>query len=236
MNNELQVRRHEIKYYINRADYEYSRELLKQLMELDGHQKKDRGYFIRSLYFDDVEDNSVEEKLAGVEKRDKYRLRIYDFKQDWVKLERKRKEGNFVAKSTVVITKQEAERMIGGDYDFLRKYQTKAARSILFDLKRKIFRPVVIVDYVRDAYKLDYNDIRITFDQYLRCNDQDLDLFRSDLPTWPLQRDETVILEIKFNHCLPSWFPTMFKLDSATAMAISKYCQSRIGVREYYFD
>ncbi|MBJ7551004.1 polyphosphate polymerase domain-containing protein [Marinomonas ostreistagni] len=236
MSKTLKVQRHEVKYYISYADYEYARHLLATLMQRDPHQKDERGYFIRSLYFDDDYDTSVEEKLDGIEHRDKYRLRTYDPTLDWVKLERKRKHNQFVNKSSVRLSKAEALQMIDGDVDFLLEKDSQSARSIYFDLKRKFIRPKVIVDYDREVYMLDYNEIRVTFDKNIRVNTSDLDLFNPDLETQTLQRPDTIIMEVKFNTCLPSWFPTLLKFDGTTAMAISKYCQGRMHMREFYGD
>lgn len=235
MNKNLQVQRHELKYYINRADYEYCKSMLKHLMKRDSHQLNDEGYFIRSLYLDDSNDNSVREKLAGVEKRDKYRLRIYDFDQEWAKFERKRKTNNYVNKTTTIITREEAQNIINGNFEDLLNYKKQETNSLYFDLKGKYYRPVVIVDYIRDAFILDYNNIRITFDKQLRNNDQDFDLFSPKITTEPLQPNEVIIMEIKFNNFLPPWFKNIFKLESATSSAISKYCQSRMRTREYFF-
>lgn len=234
MNNTLKVQRHELKFYISRSDYEYTSAVLSELMEKDENQNNDRGYFIRSLYFDDIAESSVEEKLDGIELRDKYRLRIYDTNLEWAKLERKRKVNNFVQKSSVTVTKEEAEEIISGNYDCLLEKKSKDAVSIYFDLKRKYFRPTVIVDYIRDVYKMNYNEIRITFDKHLRANTEDFRLFSNDVITHPLQRDDVIEMEVKFNTCLPSWFKDFLNFESSVNMAISKYCHGRIGTREYY--
>jgi len=226
MNNTpaLNVQRHELKFYISRSDYETAAFLLGQLMQHDENQNEDRGYFIRSLYFDDIANSSVEEKIDGVERRDKYRLRIYGTDQAWAKLERKRKVNQYVNKTSVLVTKAEAEEIMEGNYDCLLEKDDAGARSIFFDLKRKYFRPVVIIDYIRDVYKMDYNQIRITFDKHIRNSTDDLRLYSADVPTQPLQRADTIIMEVKFNVCLPSWFKDFFHFDSAVGMAISKYC------------
>lgn len=235
MNVNQNVQRHELKYYINMNDYLYAKSLLKNLMQRDSYQKDDDGYFIRSLYLDDANDASVEEKLAGVEKRDKYRLRIYDFNQDWVKLERKRKYNNYVKKSSVIITKEEAIEIMNGKYECLLKYNNTDANSIYFDFKRKYFEPAVIVDYVRDAFILDYNNIRITFDKHLRGNTSDLNLFDANVLTEPLQKNEVMIMEVKYNNCLPSWFTEFFHFEGAVHSAISKFCHCRMKTDEYFY-
>lgn len=235
MNNQ-RVARHELKFYINYKDYQYSKYVLDQLMNRDTYQKKDEGYFIRSMYFDDIYDTSVEEKLAGVEKRDKYRLRIYEFNQNWAKLERKRKVNNYVEKDTIILTREDAYNTIGGRYQKLLDTGDPNAETIYFDLKRSYKKPVVIIDYLRDAYMLDYNNIRITFDKNIRYNDTDLDIYNPDLTTIPIQKEHIIIMEIKFNNFLPDWFVKQLTLDSATYSAISKYCQSRLKTTEYYFN
>ncbi|WP_028294594.1 polyphosphate polymerase domain-containing protein [Oceanobacter kriegii] len=234
MSQTLSVKRHEVKFFISHADYEYARNLLATLMDRDPNQTHDRGYFIRSLYFDDILDSSVEDKLDGIELRDKYRIRVYSPDQQWAKLERKRKHNQFVDKSSVTISREQALQMIDGDYDFLLDIDSNSARSIFFDLKRKYFRPTVMVDYDREVYLMDYNDIRVTFDMNLRVNTEDFDLFSDQLQMETLQRFDTIIMEVKFNHCLPSWFPQLFNLNGTNAQAISKYCLGRMHMREFY--
>ena len=68
--------RHELKYLITPAELTVLRNTLAPLMQLDqGHE-----YLIRSLYFDTINDDALEEKIAGVGNRKKYR--VIDFKRD----------------------------------------------------------------------------------------------------------------------------------------------------------
>lgn len=231
----LNVKRYELKYYINVADYEYCRSVLSHLMKKDSYQKSRNGYFIRSLYFDDIYDTSVEEKLAGVEKRNKYRLRIYDFKQDWAKFERKAKYNDYVQKTTAIVTRKEAQKISRGNYDCLLKKNNQKLNSIYFDIKKKYIKPVVIVDYIRDVYMLDYNNIRVTFDKKIRYSEHNLELFNPNVKTVPLTPDDVMVMEIKFNNFLPKWFEKTIKLNSPIRSAVSKYCQSRLHVGDYSY-
>ncbi len=224
----LKVQRHELKYYLSRTDYEYARILLATMMDRDTYSPE-RGYPIRSLYFDDISDSSVIEKLDGIELRDKYRLRTYDPSLSWVKLERKRKHNNYITKTSIGLTKEEAEQLIALDASILSTKDDSDARSLYVDFTRKMLRPVVLIDYVREAYTLPYNEIRITFDKELRINNYNFDMFDTALPTIPIQQEDIIIMEIKYNVCLPSWITPLLHLESATPSAISKYTQSRIG-------
>lgn len=235
MNNDnLLLQRHELKYYISWVDYLTTKEILEKLMYKDEYQVQESGYFVRSLYLDDIHDSAVSEKLAGVERRDKYRLRIYDPAQRWVKLERKRKLGNYVRKDSIRLSKQDALEVIAGDIESIYSNPSPAAMQLYQDFKRTYFRPVVIIDYIRDALRLDYNNIRITFDYNLSCNTVRQDLFDPVLPTYSLQHPKIVIMEIKYNNFLPSWFSQILRIESATRSAISKYTLSRMKKSEYF--
>ena len=155
---QLHVRRHELKFYISRSEYEYARRVVANVMPRDKNQKEEYGYLIRSLYLDDMTEAAVIEKLAGIDKRNKYRLRIYEFGQDWVKFERKKKLDDYIEKDTGVISRADALKVIEGDREVLLKYDNPMLNSIYFDLIQKHFRPVVVIDYYRDAYMMDFNN------------------------------------------------------------------------------
>ena len=80
--------RHELKYFINPAELQVLRERLRPAMRLDAHCRNGRPYLVRSLYFDDAYDQAYFDKVAGVQNRDKYRIRIYDHRDDVIFLER----------------------------------------------------------------------------------------------------------------------------------------------------
>ena len=69
--------RHEVKHEINYSDMLDIRRRLSAIARRDEHAKE-RKYHIRSLYFDTPEDTALREKLLGVAKREKYRIRCYD--------------------------------------------------------------------------------------------------------------------------------------------------------------
>ena len=164
----LSVQRHELKYFISRADYERFRILLSECMQRDEFQTNSDGYLVRSLYLDDLKNSSVEEKLAGIEFRDKYRFRIYDPAQDWAKLERKRKVNQYVNKESCRVTKKEVQEIINHNYTSLLNSNNPKKRMLGIELSSHCLRPVTMIDYKRDAFVLDFNNIRITFDKLSR--------------------------------------------------------------------
>ena len=103
--------RHELKYYINRGDYEILSRRLRSCIQQDENAIKSGGeYFIRSLYFDSPFDDALWEKLSGVDERDKFRIRIYNGQDDVIKLECKHKEGSYIAKQSIRLSRAECEK------------------------------------------------------------------------------------------------------------------------------
>lgn len=69
--------RHEYKHIINYGDYLALKSRLSIFMQTDKHSI-DGQYKIRSIYFDDMNDSCYQDKINGVNKRRKYRLRYYN--------------------------------------------------------------------------------------------------------------------------------------------------------------
>ena len=228
----LTAQRNELKFFLSRADYEYARNMLCELMHCDEYASED-GYPLRSLYFDTIADESVIEKLDGVESRDKYRLRSYGSEYPWVKLERKRKYNDYVSKTSVVLSNDDARALMNGDYHTLLQHDAVGARSIYFDFARQYLHPVALIDYIREPYTLPYNEIRVTFDKNISVSTDHLDMFDWNAETRQIQSHEVVIMEVKYNVCLPSWFKDVLSFESGTSAAIGKYVIARLGAMDY---
>ena len=87
------AQRHEQKYFISQGDACYLSHLLRHTMQPDRHADGRGEYHIRSLYFDDCFNSAMSDKLDGVMNRHKYRIRIYNFSDRVIRLERKSKGG-----------------------------------------------------------------------------------------------------------------------------------------------
>lgn len=215
--------RHELKYYINPGDYEMLKSAMSSLL-LPDQNAVNGGYHIRSLYFDDFENNAMMEKINGVKHRKKYRIRLYNHSAGFIRLERKLKDGEFVSKDNMVLTKQEAESILNGDYGFLIDKDNKLAHDFFVELQTRGLRPATIVDYYREAYVHPIEDVRITFDSDLRSGVFDKNIFNENLQTVPMYEDNLIVMEVKFNHYLPQYIKVILNnAQSASRSAVSKY-------------
>jgi VTC domain. len=70
--------RHEHKHDINYLDYLILRSKLKAVMQPDLNTNEDGKYQIRSLYFDNYRDVALQDKISGINRREKFRIRCYN--------------------------------------------------------------------------------------------------------------------------------------------------------------
>ncbi|MDO4357342.1 MAG: polyphosphate polymerase domain-containing protein [Clostridia bacterium] len=220
--------RHELKYFINPGDLAMLRYRLKPVLKLDRHcAGPDRSYAIRSLYLDDVQDSAYYDKQMGVAHRDKYRIRIYNYSDQVIFLERKRKQGDLIQKSSVRITRNLAERIIEGSCAGLEKTGVPLLMDLYAEMRLHLLRARVIVDYDREAYVHPAENVRITFDKRVRSGLHSTDLFDPSLPTVRAIQDGREVLEVKFDRYMPDFISALLHGVPAERSAISKYVLCR---------
>ena len=219
--------RHELKYFIHPAEVEALRNRLRPAMTLDSHCVGGRPYVIRSLYFDTINDDALDEKIAGVGNRKKYRIRIYDFSDKVIKLECKSKYGDLISKQSVSIPRDLADQLIAGDPEGLQRMRHPLLHDVYREMKTRLLRPVVIVDYVREAYIHPAEEVRITFDKQIRTGLYQTDMFNPNIPTYPVFDDPVEVLEVKYDEFLPSYLQAILSGVTAQRSAVSKYTWCR---------
>lgn len=221
--------RHELKYYIHPHEQIGLRNRLRPILKLDRHSSSNEGYHIRSLYFDNANESALYDKNNGVFRRRKYRIRIYNISDRVIKLERKSKWNEYVAKESAALSREQVEFLLSGDYDCLRKETVPLLAEFYGDLKQGVMKPTVIVDYIREAYIDEPSDVRITFDKQLAAGISSYDLFDKDLMTWGAIEGTRTILEVKFNQYMPEPIRSIVQMSAFQRSTISKYvlCRER---------
>lgn len=220
------VLREEKKYLISIEEFVKKSHILQQFMMQDEHNGT-HGYLIRSLYFDTPFDDDYFEKTAGIECRRKIRLRIYDTDNNFAMLEMKQKQGACQRKRSLKISRDEAERMIRGEYSILLSYEEPFAAEIYGLMQKKCYRPKTIVEYRRKAFIAKENKIRITFDNQIVSTESHFDLFSKKLNMNPVLDPYDVILEVKYNGFLLSYIKEMINSIDKSELSVSKYCLAR---------
>ena len=99
--------RHEWKHEISRSDLIAIRQRMRAIATPDPHAI-DGKYLIRSLYFDNLNDKALREKVDGVNRREKFRIRYYNLDPSIIHLEKKSKLNGLGTKYSADLTKEEA--------------------------------------------------------------------------------------------------------------------------------
>lgn len=227
----LSVFRSELKYWISYSDSLLLQTELDQLLMPDPYSEAG-SYRVKSLYFDSINQKDYVEKLEGVERRKKIRMRIYDEDTDQVKLECKQKVGALQHKESLLISRKDAVSCMEGDYGRLLDYSEELAWRLYCDMTLGCYRPAVIVEYERYAYMYSEYNTRITVDSHVRSCETVLDLFDRQLP-WMHTIEDMVILEVKFNETLIEPIKRILSKYRLTNVSVSKYGSGRPVLERY---
>lgn len=219
--------RHELKFFVNTRDYFVLRGKLNQIMVPDPFSGLDNQYLIRSLYFDDIYNSALNDKLNGVEKRKKYRLRLYNHRDTLVKLEKKGKSGQYTLKESERVTSFFCKQLIAGEFDFLKTSDSELQRGLYVQMKTQLLRPVVLVDYIREAYIHPMGNVRVTFDRKLKTGLMSTEFFNPRVPMMEVLAPGTMIMEVKFDQFLPQSIQKLLSGVKGERDSISKYVLSR---------
>jgi len=222
------IKREEYKYYIHDLDANIAAEIFQKILELDKNASPiTRQYTVSSLYFDTLDSQDLNEKLDGILKRKKYRMRIYNNDLKTIKLETKNRIGTFISKDSERISTKLANNIINNCFDE-NENENENCRNILLNLKKNGYRSRVIVEYDREAYYLPFGNIRITLDKNLRTYSSYKNLLNlENKPNSPVFLDNNQILEIKFGEPLPHFIKSILSNFSLYRCSISKYVLSQ---------
>jgi hypothetical protein len=223
----IRVYRHELKYFINFQDYLVLRDILAGTLNPDPHGGPEREYWIRSLYFDSGRNDDYYEKMIGTSERKKIRLRIYDTAARKVKLEIKNKFELYMLKETATLTRREAMDLIAGKREVLLDDPNSTRGRAYYFMSRDFYKPAVIIDYEREAYICDVQNIRLTFDKNIRAGFGDFNIFDENLNMKPVFERDAMVLEVKYNRFFPDWLQRILGSFPGDRAAIGKYCYGR---------
>lgn len=204
---------------------------MEAVLRPDVNEGGPEGYRITSLYFDDFEDSCLQDTVDGVNRRSKYRIRIYNDSLDVIKLEVKTKRDNRILKRSRAITKAQMERLMRGDC--IEDSASEGDPATLFNLaiRTRGLRPRVIVAYERKAYVYEPGNVRITFDRNVRTSSRVEDFGRKNI-SYDFLREYDKVLEVKYDEFIPEFLLQLLETGSMQQAAYSKYqlCRECTGI------
>jgi len=192
----------------------------------------DKHYTVKTIYFDTSRLDFYQEKLSGLKRRKKIRIRGYNeaTPDKLVYLEIKRKDGQIISKSRAPLPYSHLSDTLlnNGIEEFIicdnENENLKNGKSFLYYLRSQNLIPTIKVVYEREAYFARMNpNLRITLDSNLRSSLQvEYEGFFEDrnmiyaIPT-------RSILEIKTSSGFPFWLQQLIGSKGLQLQALSKY-------------
>ena len=218
--------RHELKHQISLQEDLVLAGRLRRLFRHDAHAGADGTYRITSLYFDTPYDAALQEKLDGVDRREKFRLRYYGGDPDWLKLEKKYKINGLCGKRSARLSRAEAEALLSGEHGFLLESGDPLLLEFYSKLRGNGLAPRTVVCYDREAFAYAPGNVRVTLDRNIRTGRSALEFFRPErFALRPLEG--CTVLEVKYDAFLPELVRLAVQIPDRRAGACSKYALCR---------
>lgn len=218
--------RHEWKHRLSTSDMIAIRQRMRAIARIDPHAK-DGSYLIRSLYFDDMTDKALREKINGVDIREKFRIRFYDLDTSVIHLEKKSKTSGLGTKYSAPLTKEEAGKIAEGDIIWMKDSPHELIRELYLKMNSRMLRPKTIVQYRREPFIYPAGNVRVTLDYDLRTGLYQKDFLNPEVVMIPA-KDAPILMEVKWDEFLPEIIRDAVQLPGCRSEAFSKYAACRM--------
>ncbi len=193
--------RKEIKYEITYQEYQYIKHVLDMSMKKDIHGDNDGEYTIRSMYFDNHLHEIENDKEEDINSVKKYRIRMYNNDASTLLLERKSNENGYMEKIQQKIEKADVENILNGNYMKLMENKETLKTELYLRILLKQFRPVIVIEYTRRAYRDDISKASVTIDREIKSTNDCTKFFEE------INREDSkkYILEVKYESYIPEY-------------------------------
>ncbi len=214
--------RHEFKYRCDVRDIEVVKNRIKNLLQLDSHAQEGK-YEIRSMYFDNCFNRCYFENESGTDRREKFRIRIYNGSNENIFLECKRKEHGKTHKLSARLTLEQFYNILNNENLHIGDDQPELLNKFVYLIKTQLYRPAVIVGYERIPYVYKCGNVRVTVDMNIRasrCFDR---FFDKDIPWQGILPSGQHLVEVKYDELLPDFIKNNLEMIGLKRTTFSKY-------------
>ena len=218
MENQMVFERYELKYLVSKQVRDSILRDMEPYMIPDRFSQSS----IRSIYYDTPNYRLIRESLDKPVYKEKLRIRSYGRagREDSVFVELKKKYQSVVYKRRLEMPQAQAlEAMLGR----APLPGTQIGREIgaALEFYQELI-PRVFLSCERDAFHALDSDLRLTFDESIRCRQEELTL---DSDTWgnSLLDSDTVLMELKVSDSIPLWMASLLSRHHISKTTFSKY-------------
>ena len=179
------------------------------------------------MYFDTPEDRALREKIDGVSRREKFRIRYYNGDVSCIHLEKKSKIAGLGHKDMAVLQPWQAQAIVDGRLSWMAESGMPLVTELYGKMCAERLRPKTIVDYTREPFVYAPGNVRVTLDYNIRTGLSCTDFLNTGCPTIPVP-ENPAILEVKWDAFLPDVVRDIVQLPGRRAGAFSKYAACRM--------
>ena len=215
--------RHELKYVVTAAQLALLENRIRGLIKPDRHVGPDGMYHIRSLYFDDYYNSYYNENEIGSDPREKFRIRIYNASPERIRLELKRKEHGMTQKLSCRLSEEQCRELMAGRPLPPDPAYPPVLQKLNLQMRTRLLRPRIIVEYDRVPYVDPLGNTRITLDLNIRSSSYASLFLEEQVPMRPIMPKGKNILEVKYDEFLPDSIYRNLQLNSLQQTTFSKY-------------
>ena len=215
--------RHELKYVVTAAQLALLENRIRGLIKPDRHVGPDGMYHIRSLYFDDYYNSYYNENEIGSDPREKFRIRIYNASPERIRLELKRKEHGMTQKLSCRLSEEQCRELMAGRPLPPDPAYPPVLQKLNLQMRTRLLRPRIIVEYDRVPYVEPLGNTRITLDLNIRSSSYVSLFLEEQVPMRPIMPKGKNILEVKYDEFLPDSIYRNLQLNSLQQTTFSKY-------------
>ena len=226
--------RNELKFLCTNGMLDILEHRLRSVMVLDRYSLNG-SYIVSSVYFDDYIDSCCLENEMGIGERHKYRIRIYNDDDSYIKLEKKIKNNGKCRKRASRLDHSAYNSLYTGDVmGVIQHTDQPLQREFAIQIRTRRYTPKIIVRYERKAFVYPQGNVRITMDRNISAS---LDTERFFSPggacTYPVLESGLHLLEVKYTDVLPYYIYQAVQMNTLDRMTFSKYYIARKAARQY---
>ena len=234
-NLKLHFQRFEFKYILNKEQEAAIKKRIAPYVVPDPFTRATRNglYEVRSLYYDSPGFYYYHEKIDGVKKRKKVRLRTYRNNgeyEPYAFFEIKRKYDAVILKDRFIMSVADYRKLIeNDDFHDTESSQDQNRKDIIkefeWEAHLRSIVPKVLVVYDREPYLGRYNaNFRVTFDTNIRAIENDNLFYPGNDFVEVCPR--IGVMELKFTGTLPFYVYEVIKEFNLERFPYSKYCNA----------
>jgi SPX domain protein involved in polyphosphate accumulation len=189
-------------------------------MEPDQYGK----YTICNVYFDTDNYELIRSSIEKPLYKEKFRIRSYGIagKEDAVFAEIKKKFKGVVYKRRIAASWADILDFIENGKELSADIYSLAEMEEF--VRRYHPKPKVFLAYDRQALVgRDDSELRLTFDQNIRCREENLNLFTNDEGVPVQEGEQRVIMELKVKDAIPLWLTKILSENKIYPGSFSKY-------------